>query len=183
MSKDSLYDNDVIEIGPRPRKKRRWVLILLILIAVLLFFGSRLVSIYVDALWFSEVGFAPVYWYKFKMGALLFLIFFAATFLVLRLSFSLLGRVLPQLRERPRIKLESVADFRGVNVLAYIYRPAAWIVSAAIALMFAFSASQAWAEFALFFNAASAKSADPIFQRNAGFYLFSLPSIDRMAGW
>lgn len=181
MTNDRLFESDVIEIGPR--KKRRWLLVLIILIAALLFFGSRLVSVYVDALWFSELGFAPVYWYKFKMGALLFLVFFVVTFFALRLSFGILSRVLPQLRERPRIKLDSVADFRGVNVLAYIYRPAAWIVSAAVALMFAFSASQAWAEFALFFNAASADTVDPIFQRNAGFYLFLLPSIDRMAGW
>ena len=102
METDEVFDDKVIDVQP-PRKRRLWILVLLAIVLVLFLFGSPLLAIYVDALWFSSLGFSEAYWYKFRLGGLLFVIFFAVTFLILRLSFAALTRWLPQLRERPRI--------------------------------------------------------------------------------
>ena len=182
METDEVFDDKVIDLQP-PRKRRLWIFVLLAIVLVLFLFGSSLLAIYVDALWFSSLGFSEAYWYKFRLGGLLFVVFFAVTFLILRLSFAALTRFLPQLRERPRIRLRSVEDVRDINILAFIYRPAVWIVSLGAALLYAISMSDAWSAFALYLNAAPAGSADPIFQRDASFYLFRLPALEIVANW
>ena len=56
----------VIDVGPRrPRRWRLWTTIALVLVA--LFTLPRLLSIYIEALWFGSVGYAPVYWYTLRL--------------------------------------------------------------------------------------------------------------------
>lgn len=165
------------------RKRRNWFVIAGVVVIGFLLFGSRLVGIYVDALWFSSLGYSAVYWYKFKLGGALFVAFLVATFVLMRLGFSLLGRALPQLTERPRVRLASIEDFRDVNVLPYLYRPGGWIVSIVVALLFSIRMSQAWPEFALFLNSAPAGATDPLFSRDVSFYLFEYPVWETLTGW
>ena len=80
MKDEPLFDDQVIDINPRPRKRRRWLIVLAAIIIFLFLTGSRLTSIYVDSLWFSSVGYSNVYWYKFRLGGMLFLFFFVVTF-------------------------------------------------------------------------------------------------------
>ena len=123
MDNDPLFENGVIDINPRKSKRRKWLLIVVAVIVALFLFGSPLLGIYVDSLWFSSIGYAAVYWYKFKLGGGLFFIFLALTFLVIRVSFALLNRALPALTERPRVRLASIQDVRDINLLPIIYRP------------------------------------------------------------
>jgi uncharacterized protein len=182
MEDDPLFNKRVVDVGP-PRKRRVWLIALAIIVAVLFLTGSKLLGIYVDALWFNSVGYASVYWYKFRLGALLFVIFFAVTFALLRLAFWLLNRLFPELAERPRLRVASVEDMRDVNLLAIIYRPGVWLLSVGGALIAGANMSQQWSEFALFLNSQPAGATDPIFNRDVSFYLFRLPVYDLLAGW
>jgi uncharacterized protein len=181
MENGSFLNDDVVDITPR--KRRSWWKWLIALIVVLFLFGSSLLSIYIDALWFSSEGYSQVYWYKFKLGGLLFLIFFVATFLLIRLPFFLLNRVLPQLTERPAVRLASIQDIRDINLLPIIYRPGVWILSAVIAFLSASNLSGEWSKFALYLNGVGGGFADPIFNRDVSFYLFTLPVWDLISGW
>ncbi|HEV8484642.1 MAG TPA: UPF0182 family protein, partial [Blastocatellia bacterium] len=98
MRDNGDFNDDVIDIK-RPRR-RKWLPYVLggVLVALLLF-GRGLLEFYIDALWFSSLGYADVYWYKFRLGAALFIVFLVVTFLIMRLPFVLLNRVLPQLTE------------------------------------------------------------------------------------
>src|SRR5262249_46531825 len=154
------------------RKRRVGLIILAVAVVLTLFFGSSLLSIYVDALWFSSVGYGEVYWYKFKLGSLLFLIFFLLTFAIVRLAFALLNRAMPTLTERSLIRFSTIQEVRDLNLLPIIYRPAVWIISAIAGLLAASSFSQEWSAFALYWNAAPVGVTDPVFGRDAGFYLF-----------
>ena len=130
MEQDPFDDGDVIDISSGTRRKRRVGLIVLVVAVVLtLFFGSSLLSIYVDSLWFSSVGYADVYWYKFKLGGVLFLIFFVITFAIVRLAFALLNHAMPSLTESSGIRISALQDVRDLNILPLIYRPAIWILS------------------------------------------------------
>jgi uncharacterized membrane protein (UPF0182 family) len=181
MDNEPLLEDNVIDVTPR--KRRRWLIILVAVIVALFLFGSPLLGIYIDSLWFSSVGYAEVYWYKFKLGGALWLLFFAATFLLMRLPFFLLNRALPALTERPRVRLASIQDVRDINLLPLIYRPGVWVLSAIVALIFASSMSQAWSTFALYLNGAASGVSDPIFNRDTSFYLFKLPALELLAGW
>src|SRR5262249_57587704 len=94
MDDDSVFPEPKV-IGLPARKRRFWLIALVLLVVAVLLFGSQFLSIYVDALWFSSLGYASVYWYKFRLGALLFLVFFALTFLILCLPLYLLSPAFP----------------------------------------------------------------------------------------
>ena len=172
---------DVIDI--KPRKRRLGLIVTAVIVVAALMFGSQFLNIYIDALWFSAVGYSKVYWYKFRLGGLLFLVFFVLSFLITRLPFVFLNRVLPELTERPKFRLASVEDIKDINFLPWIYRPGVWVLSGAIALLSAISMSQAWPQFALYFHSQPAQLSDPIFGNDVSFYLFNLPVIELIVDW
>jgi uncharacterized membrane protein (UPF0182 family) len=182
MREDALFDDQVIEMSP-PRRRRPWLWAIIALFALFFLFGSQVVEIYVDSLWFSSVGYESVYWYKFKLGVVLFILFLALTFLIVRLPFTLLNRVLPQLTERPLFRKVSVEDMREMNLLPLLYRPGVWALSAALALTYAVSMSRSWSDFALYLNAQPASTSDPVFGRDVSFYLFTLPVLELLSSW
>src|SRR5437588_7269384 len=161
MDDDRLFD--VIDL--KPRKRRLWLIITIAVIVALLSFGSQFLNIYIDSLWFSAVGYSKVYWYKFRLGGLLFLIFFTLSFLIVRVPFLFLNRVLPELTELPKFRVSSVEDFKEINFLPWIYRPGVWVLAAAIALLSAISMSQEWPQFALYLHSQAAGLSDPVFGR------------------
>jgi uncharacterized protein len=181
MEDDSLFNKKVIEVGPR--KRRIWLIALVAIAVGLLLTGSKLLTIYVDSLWFNSIGYGSVYWYKFRLGALLFVIFFTITFLIIKFAFALLNRLFPELTERPRLRIAAVEDIREVNLLPLVYRPGVWLLALGGGLVAGVNMSQQWPEFALFLNAQSAGASDPIFNRDAGFYLFRLPVYDLLTSW
>ena len=179
MDEDRLFD--VIDI--KPRKRRIGLIIVVLIVAVLLFSGSQLNNIYIDSLWFSSIGYPSVYWYKFRLGGLLFLVFFVLSFLIARVPFIFLSRTLPELTERTKFRISSVEELGDANFLPWIYRPAVWVLPAAIALLSALSLSQQWPQFALYLHAHPANVSDPVFGRDIAFYLFKLPVLELVVGW
>jgi uncharacterized membrane protein (UPF0182 family) len=180
MDDDRLFD-DVIEL--KPRKRRFGLIVTAIIIFAFLLSGSQLLSIYIDSLWFSTVSYSGVYWYKFRLGGLLFVIFFMVSFLIVRVPFIFLSRLLPELTERTNIRINSVEDIKDLNLVPYVYRPGVWILSAIVALLSAISMSQQWPQFALYLHSQQTQINDPIFGYDIGFYLFRLPVIELVVGW
>src|SRR5438046_8791840 len=86
-----LSDNEVIDVGPP--KSRRWRIWVIVAIVILFIVLSRSLAVYLSALWFSSVGYSPVYWYIFKLKAGLFFAFFVLTVAILRGAFWLFERV------------------------------------------------------------------------------------------
>lgn len=181
MEDDPLFTPKLIDI--KPRKRRVGLIVAVLIVVAAMLFGSQLLNIYIDSLWFSAVGYPRVYWYKFRLGGLLFLIFFVLSFLIVRMPFLFLNRVLPELTERPKFHVTSVEDLKDINFLPWIYRPGVWVLAAAIALLSAISMSQAWPQFALYLHSQPAELSDPIFGRDVSFYLFKLPVLELIVGW
>ena len=76
----------------RPRGRR--FLILLLLLIALIAFGSRTaISYYVDALWFASLGYRAVFWKSLSLEWVVFAVFFAATFVALYGWFRILMRL------------------------------------------------------------------------------------------
>ena len=70
------------------RSARRFFLRLAIVVVILLA-AFQSISFYVDSLWFASLGFEPVYWYRLRAEATVFLAFAVASALVLWLLFRL----------------------------------------------------------------------------------------------
>jgi uncharacterized membrane protein (UPF0182 family) len=174
-------DDEIIDVGPRRRSRRKWLLLVVVAIVALLFLSSRALSIYVSALWFGSLGYASVYWYMFKLKIELFLIFFIVTALILRVAFWLIDRAFASFAIGPRTVL---INQQPVKISpGRILRPLAWVVSILAGLIFGFGMRGLWREFALYLHQPQTSLADPIFNKPVSFYLFSLPVYDAINSW
>jgi uncharacterized membrane protein (UPF0182 family) len=168
----------VIDVSPRRRRLWLWILIA----AVLLFVSfSRILSIYLSALWFGSLGYSSVYWYIFKAKVLIFAGAAVLTALLLSMTFLLFQRLFGAYAFENRTVILNNQPFQFSP--ARFIRPLGWIVSGVFALIYGFTLKDKWRQFALYFHQPSSATHDPIFGKSLGFYLFSLPFYDLVSSW
>jgi uncharacterized membrane protein (UPF0182 family) len=139
------------------------------------------VGIYTEALWFDSLGFASRFWSVFTLGWILFVVFGALTFLILRGGFYALERIFGLDKLTPRKILINKQSF-DVNP-SRILRPLAWILAFVFSISYAFGLSGDWQTWMLYLHQPATAIADPIFGNPVGFYLFSLPVYQEMFSW
>src|SRR5258708_37953015 len=102
--------------GPRPPRRHSFLIVLAIIIAIL--FSLRTVfSYYIDALWFGSLGYGDVFRGKLGVQWTAFVVFAAATFLILYGTFFILKRAhAPELLDNQTILI------RGAVVKLPAYR-------------------------------------------------------------
>lgn len=172
-------DAKVIEVGP-PRR-RRWK-IWIVVAALLLFLSfSRILSVYISALWFDSLGYSSVYWYIFKLKLALFAGSAVLTALLLSATFLLFQRLFGAVAFENRTIILNNQPFQFSP--AKFIRPLGWIVSALFGLIYGFNLKEHWRQFALFSNQPASTSYDPVFGKSLSFYLFSLPFYDLLSSW
>ena len=167
--------------GP-PRSRRRFLL-LLVALAIILFGSRTALSYYVDALWFSSLGYGDVFWKTLALQWGIFAAFAAATFLVLYGSFLALKRAhLPDLPSGHTIFIGRQPVKLPVEP---VLRLIALIVSLVIAIATGAGMIAEWPTLALFWYAPRATGGvvDPIFGKPLNFFLFTLPAWQLIAGW
>jgi uncharacterized protein len=148
---------------------------------ILLFSLSRIVSIYISALWFDSLGYSSVYWYIFKLKLLLFVGSAVLTALLLAATFLLFQRLFGAYAFEKRTIILNNQPFQFSP--AKFIRPLGWIIAAFFGLTYGFKLKEHWRQFALFWNQPSTNIYDPIFGKSLGFYLFSLPLYDLLSSW
>ncbi|MBI3911875.1 MAG: UPF0182 family protein, partial [Armatimonadetes bacterium] len=145
---------------------------LILVVVALVLFGGPLVNVYVDLLWFGEVGQQRVWWTILGAQAQLAAIFGLGMALIVYLNVFLARRASPPLT--PRLN-----DFPlRVRVGQLAQRGIAWLLIAGCAVIGALAALWAasyWETYLLFRHAQRFEVADPIFRRDVGFYVFTLP--------
>ncbi|NOZ59678.1 MAG: UPF0182 family protein [Euryarchaeota archaeon] len=137
--------------------KRTDIVLSLAVLAALV--SLSLVGIFTDYLWFSSLGYAQVFTKVWKtrlaLGVLAALLFLAAAYANLALARRL-----------------------GAPVRREVYL----LVSAGMALFLGLVASRGWELFLWYANATPFGVTDPIFSRDVGFYVFSLPFYEFLLG-
>jgi uncharacterized protein len=169
----------VIDVGPR--KRRRWKLLIVAAVLLLLASLSRIVSIYLSALWFDSLGYSSVYWYVFKVKLALFAGAAILTALLLSSAFLLFQRLFGAYAFESRTVILNNQPFQFSP--AKIIRPLGWLVAAFFGLIYGFQEKEHWRQFALYWNQPATNVYDPIFGKSLGFYLFSLPLYDSLNSW
>jgi uncharacterized membrane protein (UPF0182 family) len=170
---------EVIDVGPRKRRRLKiWFIVAAVL--VLLSF-SRIVSIYVSALWFGSLGYSAIYWYIFKVKLALFFGSAIITAALLSATFLLFQKLFGALafEKRTIILNNQTVQFSPAKVI----RPLGWVISALFGLIFGFQLKEHWRQFALYWHQPATNLSDPIFGKSLGFYLFSLPLYDLVNSW
>ena len=142
------------------------------LVAVLLLWSG--VSIYPDWLWFENLGFSPVFWTmllsKFGFGFIIWL------FLILIISLNLYVAKRLHSGGGPGLGFKAADDY--VAQLGLSGRALNSLLIALILIASFYIASKGadqWNLLLRYLNQQPFGSTDPIFNRDIGFYLFSLP--------
>jgi len=166
----------------RPPRRNRILTIFVVGVAVVLSCRAAF-SYYVDALWFGSLGYGDVFWKKQGIQWAAFMVFAAATFLILYGSFLVLKRAhASELRNSQTILIRGqVVKLPVVRVMGLI----ALGGSLAIAVGTGASMMAEWPALALYWHAphATGSIVDPIFGKPLNFFLFTLPVWQLMAGW
>ncbi|MGD0910952.1 MAG: UPF0182 family protein [Terracidiphilus sp.] len=170
-------------VRDKPRRLNPLFYVLFAVIILIFFGGSTVISYWVDLLWFSSLGYASVFWKSWSLELGTFAVFAVLTFGILIAAFFALRHHhagdLPETHTiyvGPRaITLPVVKAMRIVAVIAALV----------VSLITGVAMQSQWPTLALYWNAPhSAQSiADPIFGLPLGFYLFTLPAWQLIAGW
>src|SRR5262245_8822094 len=122
----------VIDVGPPGR--RRWRIWILVAIGVVLLLMTRLLSVYLSALWFGFLGYSDVYWYIFKLKVGLFIGAAIITALILSTTFWLFQRLFGSTAFEQRTIILNNQPFQFSP--AKIIRPLGWLVAAFFGLVY-----------------------------------------------
>ena len=169
----------VIEVGPK--KRRRWRLWIAIALLIVLFSFSRVVAIYLSALWFGSLGYSDVYWYIFKLKLGLFFLFTILTAALLQATFWLFQKMFGAAAFESRTIILNNQPFQFSP--ARVIRPLAWLVSLVVGLVYGLALKDSWQKFALYLHQPQTSLADPIFGKSLNFYLFALPVYEAISSW
>ncbi len=158
--------------------KRNFLLILAGVIFFLSYVMNPAVELLTDFWWFDALGYAPVFW-QMLMGQLgVYAAIVTGIFIVLYLN-ALIAVSQTQLDTDnfDQVFQENAALFRryfqGVLVVACI----------AIGLFLGRISLDQWLDFLQFFHQQPFGLEDPLFHKDVGFYVFSLPFINHILGW
>jgi uncharacterized membrane protein (UPF0182 family) len=146
---------------------------------------SGIASIYIDVIWFKSVEFVSIFW-KILLTKGVVITFFAALFFILSyINLSFARRFAPEFKveidqnefERPEIQLFKSLQNIEVNKKFVL------LFSLVAAFFMGFSENASWEKILIYFNRTSFGVTDPIFNKDIGFYMFSLPFLEFVRNW
>lgn len=164
-------------------KNLKWIIIGIILLMVIIV--GAIASIYIDIIWFKSVQYVAVFW-KILLTKGVVMLFFAAAFFILSfINLSFARRFAPEFQveisqdefEKPEIQL-----YRSLQNIQINKKLVFWF-SLIIALFMGFSEGASWEKILIYLNRTSFGTSDPIFNRDIGFYMFSLPFWEFVRNW
>src|SRR6195256_3675412 len=165
------------------RGRRRFLFLILAVLAVIVIGGRTALSYYVDVLWFESLGYRDVFWKTLGLQWGIFPVLAAAIFLILYGSFLALKRA--HLRDLPTGHTILI----GGQPLKLPVEPVLRLAALGLALVIAVATGAGmmleWPTIALFRYARHTAGGfvDPIFGKPLNFFLFTLPAYQLLVRW
>ena len=162
------------------KKKFLFVAVVIVAAGALL---TLFVSYYGDWLWFENIGFGQVFTTILEAKVLAFAIFF-----IIFGIFAGANIVIARRWGRPSRPTRVVTSELPHSALGIIFHEAyssyVWaIIVLSLSFVMGSSASKSWMTFLQFLHRSPFGVSDPIFHRDLGFYLFTLPFYNFFQGW
>jgi uncharacterized membrane protein (UPF0182 family) len=155
-------------------------IVLLVLVFLVLGAVAQVVPLYTDWLWFQEVGYSQVFLTTYGMRGSLFAAVALAVVVFLYTNLTIAART-----AAPDVlwELEDQLGLPGRVVIEPLIRRFLPVVLALIALASGLRASAQWEILLRFSNAVPFRVTDPLFGRDLGFFVFTLPFWRLVHGW
>ncbi len=168
---------------PPPSSARKRILLVLAAVLLLVALSARrLLSEWVDLLWFRSLGYSQVFWRTTFLSSAVFAVFTLLTFAVLFAAFSALRRA--HANDLPRVHKIYLQGSPLNLSIDPILSSASWIIAIIGAFISGTSMLSAWPTFALFLYAPRTSAVtDPVFGRSLSFFLFTLPLLNLLLDW
>ena len=165
---------------------RRIATVVIILAACLIALGPA-ANFLVDWLWFSAVGYVDVFWTILGAKVALFLVVFAASAVLLWLNGSLACRFAERQGHLPLVVWGSTSAQRLAALSAHLPQRLLWRLVAGgvliLAALIALGEAGNWDVALRFIRQAPYGQSDPLYGKDIGFYLFSLPAYVALKNW
>jgi hypothetical protein len=160
-------------------RRAKRVLIALVSLAVLAILWFQFVGIYVDWLWYGEVGYREVFTTQAVSRIILFLIAGLLGGGLVWASLYVAYRSRPVFV--PSNEIDPLAPYRTIVST----RPKLFLfgISGVVALICGLSAQSNWSTVQLWLNGGDFGTTDPQFGNDVGFYVFTLPMIQMVLSW
>ncbi len=164
---------------PSMSKRSKRVLITLGALIVLAVLWFQFVGVYINWLWFGEVGYRQVWTTQVLSEVVLFVVGGIVGGAVVFLSLLIAYRSRPVFV--PSGEVDPLSPYRTV----ISSRPKTFIfsISILVGLICAFSAQGNWQTIQLWIHAQTFGQTDPQFGHDVGFYIFILPALQLILGW
>ena len=164
-----------------------------VIVAAIIVLG-RVSSVVVDWAWLSTIGYVGVFWTVFATKAALFVVVFAAASLFLWVNGTLAFWLASRLRLRLPVPFDpGFATVRalpgpppelfGLALPALTWRLLILAVAVVIGLLIAMGEVAKWDLILRFIYQVPYGQSDPLFDKDIGFYLFSLPVYVALKNW
>ncbi|MGL4649677.1 MAG: UPF0182 family protein, partial [Caldilineaceae bacterium] len=157
-------------------RRRSWGWLIWVAVLGVVFLGSRIISFLATWTWFSSVGYEQVFWTRlwtmaalFVGGAIVFLAIYLINLIIAR-AHTPFG-----LSESPLVQIAQSVGFRVVPSLVWI--------GVALSLLMGLVAMGQWEQVLRYINQVPFASTEPLFDRNVGFFVFTLPVWEFVRGW
>ncbi len=163
-------------------------MILIVILAVVFLVGDLAigaVGFFTDWLWFGSLGFQSVFITVFQAKTIAFLAGFVA-FLIPALASLLLALSIMSKQRTVSIREESGVAYivqLGLDVPRRWVATIGFVVALGLSVVMGFSSIGQWETALKFLNARGFGIADPLFNQDVGFYLFTLPFYRFLQGW
>ncbi|MHB8908472.1 MAG: UPF0182 family membrane protein [Syntrophales bacterium] len=165
---------------PRAQARPMRGMIVFITALVLLIAVLRIIGLLTDWFWFQEVGYQTIFtvtlWAKIKTGALFGAGFFIFLYANLLASFSL--SKVPLFGDQTAAFGNPIREMEPGALKVLILAG-----SILIGLFAAANGAAQWENLLLFLNGTPFGVADPLFQKDVGFYVFRFPFLLHLYGW
>jgi len=164
-------------VPPPQRGHSSKTMIIIATVVVLFIVLSVSKEIYTEWLWFGSLGYSDIYTTVLKARVL---IFFSAAVLFCSLF---LGNLLLAAHLAPSNEIHFWPWTIVVGQLQRISKLGVILATTLLSVIFGSAAQGNWMLVLSFFNRQPFSVADPIFHKNVGFYVFSLPFLDMLRNW
>lgn len=162
-------------------KKRIIILIAALLVAIYVF--NLFLSYYGDWLWFDNLGYASVFDTMLVAKGLSFLVFFLAFVLLFGLHVRIArkrGAATRDIRSfREDDPRHSILELYNGKIIIWLWR----FLTLFLGINMGLYALAHWSDFLQFLNASSFNVKEPIFDKDAGFYVFKLSTYQFITDW
>ncbi len=164
-------------------KKAKGFIIGAAVLIALIYLSGLFVTYYSDWLWFKNLGFSKVFDTMIVSQILSFVLFFVVFALFASAHVQLAFRRGKPTRNNPFLRED---DPRELLMTVYRGKKVFWfwlVVIGFFSIIMASSASGRWNEFLQFLHPSVFGIREPIFGKDAGFYIFQLPVYQFLTGW